>query len=98
MIANAALLGVLPDGEERHISIEIGQPYAASADEWRCPVAVHGLHDRLADIAGVDSLQSLTLALRLVHKLLSHFEAAGGQLLDPKTRMAFSQQSYFAQE
>lgn len=97
MIASAGLLGVFPDGKERSISIEIGLPFAASADEWRCPVAVHGLHGRLADIAGMDALQSLTLALRLVYRLLADFEAEGGQLLDPQTRTAFSLQSYFPQ-
>jgi hypothetical protein len=70
------------------MSIEIGTPYAVSGDEWRCPVALPGWHDNLPDIAGVDSLQSLALALRTAHTLLGHFEAEGGQLLDPQTREA----------
>lgn len=88
IIASADFLGILPTGEERRISIEIGTPYAVSEGEWRCPVALPGWHDNLRDIAGVDSLQSLTLALRTAHTLLGHFEAEGGQLLDLQTREA----------
>ena len=95
MIASAAFLGVLPDGEERSITVEIGLPYRALTEEWRCPIAIWGLHDRLADIAGGDALQALTLALCLAGRLLAHFEAEGGKLLDPQTRTAVSLQSYF---
>ena len=95
IIASTEMIGVLPTGEERRIAVEIGTPYAVSAEEWRCPVALPGLHGNLADIAGTDSLQSLTLALRLAHTLLGHFEAEGGQFLYSDTREAVPLEAYF---
>ncbi len=39
-----------------------------------------GLHERLPDIVGEDSLQALCLAIALVGKLLAAFVNCGGQL------------------
>lgn len=86
IIASTVLLGVLPTEEERNISIEIGTPYTVIEGEWRCPVALSGLHDNLCDIAGVDAFQSLVLALKTAKILLGHFKAEGGELLNPQTR------------
>lgn len=77
------------------MSIEIGTPYTVSAEEWRCPVALPGLHDNLCDIAGVDAFQSLVLALRIAQVLLRHFEEEGGKLLDLHTREVVSSTTYF---
>ncbi|MCW3096509.1 MAG: hypothetical protein JWL77_2127 [Chthonomonadaceae bacterium] len=95
IIASTEMIGVLPTGEERRIAIEIGTPYAVSAEEWRCPVALPGLHDNLSDTAGADSLQSMTLALRMAHTLLGYFEAGGGQFLYSDTREAVPLEAYF---
>jgi hypothetical protein len=43
-------------------------------------VAVHPLYEKLADIAGVDSLQALCLATRLAFVLLHDFKRKGGRL------------------
>jgi hypothetical protein len=44
-------------------------------------MALHGLHDRLADAAGEDAFQSLCLALRLLMSKLEGLVKRGGQIL-----------------
>ena len=64
------------------IVVRIGEPYRASEVDWACPVAVEGLHSRLADQNGVDSFQALMLAQKLARKLLQGFVEDGGILRD----------------
>jgi uncharacterized protein DUF6968 len=79
-IAAAEFDALLPSGERRRITLKIGRPYRASTGEWRCPMALDGLQERLPDAAGEDSLQSLCLALRLLMSQLEGFVGRGGQL------------------
>ncbi len=65
-------------GARKPITIRIGKPYSINDSEWACPVALDGLYKNLTDQHGVDSLQSLNLAMRLVQQLLSHLEEEGG--------------------
>jgi hypothetical protein len=74
------------------IEIEIGTPYQQEPDVWRCPVALNGLYDRLAEAAGIDSFQALCLAISLVQELLQGFCADGGKLLQDGE--GFSLQGY----
>ena len=70
------------DGTTIPATIRVGKPYEeADGSCWRCPVEVAGYRGRYADIAGVDSLQALCLALALVRTELSNFRARGGDVL-----------------
>ncbi len=66
------------DGERKLITIRIGKPYPISGSEWACPVALDGLYKGLHDQYGIDSLQSLNLAIHLARQLLSYLEEDGG--------------------
>ena len=82
-IAVTELIAETPDRGRFAMRVEIGRPYlkAKNPDVWACPVSVHPIHERLADIAGEDSFQALCLASRLVVSLLEGFVRSGGRLL-----------------
>ena len=82
-IAVTNITGITAAGERIAISVTIGAPYRESSDPemWRCPVAVSPLYNKLADMAGGDSLQALCLATRLAFSLLHDFRSKGGRLL-----------------
>ena len=94
-VASVTLSAVLPSGEGRVISIQIGKPYQ-KGDHWRCPVAIPGMNDSLPDIAGEDAFQSLCLAMRLVRNLLQDFRARGGKLTYPETGEDWPLEAYFS--
>jgi hypothetical protein len=77
-IAERKMIFENKNGERKPITIRIGKPYPISDSEWACPVALDGLYKSLADQHGVDSLQSLNLAIRLAQQLLSYLEEEGG--------------------
>ena len=77
-IAERKMIFENKDGEKKSITIRIGKPYPISDSEWACPVALEGVYKTLADQHGVDSLQSLNLAIRLAQQLLSYLEEDGG--------------------
>ena len=79
-IAAAEFDAILPSGERRGVTLRIGRPYRASTGEWRCPMALDGLQDRLPDAAGEDGIQSICLALRLLMSQLEGFVGRGGRL------------------
>jgi hypothetical protein len=84
-IARADFIAVLPWGERRRVTLELGRPYRCGPDagaEWGCAVAVNGLAGPIADVRGHDSLQALCLALSSALNVLRRHEAAGGRLLD----------------
>ena len=72
-------------GQRSRLVVELGRPYRALEGEWACPVAIHGLHDRLQDVRGEDSLQALCLAVSLIRSLLSSYLEDGGLLMHPDT-------------
>lgn len=80
LIAERTLHAVATDGRSFEIGVGIGKPYQISADEWACPVEVHGLYDRLSAAHGVDSWQALQLACQLAARLLEGFVEGGGRL------------------
>jgi hypothetical protein len=49
-------------------------------------VALHGLHDRIGDVYGIDAWQVVQLAYELLIQLAGHFVEAGGQLYWPETK------------
>lgn len=79
-IAKRTWFAIAPDGHEFNLVIRLGQPYEASDVSWACPVAVEGLHNKLQDIQGIDSLQAIELAMRLAANLISGFVEDGGKL------------------
>ena len=81
-IAHLELTRVRTNGQRTLISVKVGPPYKTIEGAWRTPVEIHGLDDRLADIYGVDSLQSLCLAIRLVKARLESAIADGDRLVD----------------
>ena len=81
-IAKTELVRVCASGKRVSIVSEIGQPYRTPEGFWSTPVALHGLDGRLSDIRGEDSLQSLSLAMEMVHRRLVSIVEDGDQLLD----------------
>ena len=84
----------LPSGERRTVTLCIGQPYRASTGEWRCPIALEGLQDRLADAAGEDAFQSLSLALRLLMSQLEAVVQRGGKVFYPNSELEVPLEAY----
>ena len=82
-IARREIHAVASDGSSRVIQLGIGTPYKISKDEWACPLCLHGLHEHLKDMHGVDSWQALQLAYQLIAQLLGSFVEDGGRLYWP---------------
>jgi Domain of unknown function (DUF6968) len=83
VLASTEMVGIKPNGERLAIAVRIGRPYVSGTDPetWSCPVSVEPLYPKLADIAGLDSLQALVLACNLAFSLLQGFKDKGGRLL-----------------
>jgi len=96
-IAKTELTLIRASGERVLIVAEIGQPFQAAESLWRTPVALHGLDGRLSDICGEDSMQSLSLAVEMVHRRLASIIQAGAQLLDSEGSK-FPLKAYFARD
>jgi hypothetical protein len=93
-IAKTEVIRVKASGERVFIVAEIGQPYQSPDGFWCTPVALHGMDGRLCDICGEDSLQSLSLAVEMVHRRLASLVEAGEQLLDSEGS-EFPLEAYF---
>jgi len=93
-IAKAELVRIRSTGERITLIVEIGQPYRSPEGIWRTPLALHGLDGQLSDICGEDSLQSLCLAVKMVHLRLASVVEAGDQLVDVNGD-AFPFEAYF---
>jgi hypothetical protein len=97
LIAKTELVRVRASGDRVSIVAEIGQPCQTPDGFWRTPVALHGLDGRLSDICGEDSLQSLALAVEMVHRRLSSIVEDGDQLLDTEGG-TFPFEAYFTRK
>ena len=82
-IATTELVWIRRSGERTPITVEIGQPFQTPDRTWRTPLALHGLDGRLSDICGGDSLQSLCLAIEMVHRRLVSVIHSGDRFEDP---------------
>ena len=80
MMAEDVIVGLWPDGTRRTIRFQVGAPYENKPGEWRCPVSVAPLHERIADIGGSSSMHSLCLAIAMGIDLLEFFIEDGGKL------------------
>lgn len=95
-IAQQSIVAVGADGKEAVICLGLGQPYKVPGGDWACPVWVDGLHAGLLDQHGVDSWQSMQLAIQLIAQLLGAFVAEGGQLLGIDDREPIEPADLFA--
>jgi len=80
-LASRTVVAVKSDGQQLNVTLRLGQPYEVSPEEWACPVAMEGLHERLHDVHGIDAWQALQLAQSLQAQLLGHIVEEGGHLL-----------------
>jgi len=94
-IAKTEMTLIRASGERVLIIAEIGLPFQTADGFWQTPVALHGLDGRLSDICGEDSMQSLSLAVKMVHRRLASVIESGGQLLDSEGS-EFPLEAYFA--
>jgi hypothetical protein len=94
-IAKTELIRARANGERVSVVVEIGAPYQAPEGFWCTPVALHGVDGRLSDICGEDSLQSLSLAVEMVHRRLTSILEEGDRLLDSEGA-EFPMDAYFA--
>src|SRR5215203_6152323 len=83
-IAETTLYAVDKESRAFEIRAMVGAPYKDESGDWACPVSLDGLHGQLQDIYGVDSWQSLVLAMNLVGNLLTYFVEDGGKLYREK--------------
>lgn len=94
-IAKTEVFRVRASGEKVSVIAEIGQPYQSPDGVWRTPVALHGLDGRLSDICGEDSMQSLSLAVEMVHRRFACVLEGGDRLVDSEGS-DFPLEAYFA--
>jgi hypothetical protein len=80
-VARTSIDAISPEGGAFTIDLEVGTPYQRETGEWACPVALHGLYDRLAEACGENSFQALCMAISLAQDLLQSFRDKGGKLL-----------------
>jgi uncharacterized protein DUF6968 len=79
-VAATDFVAVRPDGTRTAVRARLGRPYSVGSDEWRCALALDGLHEGLPPVPGGDALQALGLAWQLAGQLLASLEAQGGHL------------------
>ena len=79
IIAEHELSALFPDGRTGLVHLRVGRPRPCPTGEWACPVEVTGLPGWQGshDIAGVSSLQSLSLGLRFLRSALLNATARG---------------------
>lgn len=95
-IACERILWLRPDGTEMMIEARIGAPYQVDAHTWACPASLEGVDGRYPDVAGEGSLQSLSLAVRLIATRLGHLLEENAQLVYPADRSPWDASSHAA--
>ena len=98
-IAKLDLIMKRPSGEKFPVSIRIGSPYeikdGMGSDFAKCPVSMKGLHNRISDVAGEDTFQSLTLAINFVRNMRTSFVEEGGKIFFSDGETEFVFEPYF---
>ena len=74
----------------------IGRPHLHQPGEWRCPVGIFPLYERLPDVAGADSLHALSSALRLMKSRLKSFYRRGGKIHARNDRRGHDEEQPFS--
>lgn len=80
-VASASLV-LVREGRRTPVKVELGQPYVVNAIEARCPASLEGLDAQPPDVCGSNTVQAVTLALRLLHGRLLDQLDKGHTLLD----------------
>ena len=88
--AERILHAVSPEGLWREVTLTILMPRPRSGGGWRAPVGLKGLEDRVHNIAGMDSWQALSLAMRFAGARLDHFVESGWKLYWDRDGTPFS--------
>ena len=94
-IATCKLDWISPNGTVTPLCVRVSAPYEDNGC-WRCPLAIDGLQSPHAT-AGEDSLQAISLALKLTHFYLRALLENGGQLFYASTESAFDLDAYFSE-
>jgi hypothetical protein len=81
ILASSDFRYVSRSGGDQLLEIAIGRPRQLSSGEWECPVALHGHLSDWKYIRGEDGIQSLSLALNFIHRILLSMVAQGGRIL-----------------
>ena len=71
-IATEEITWVRKDGSTSQIKVFIGRPYQLEDGDWACPTLLDGVDSRYPDVMGSSSVQSLSLAIRLVATRIFH--------------------------
>lgn len=81
-IASLSLDAVLATGEKFVLELAIGAPFISERHQtWACSLTLHPIFSEPQEVAAADSLQALSLALRVARSLLEDFSDNGGKLL-----------------
>lgn len=81
-IASLSLDAVRADGETFVLELGISAPYVSDRlHTWVCALTLSPLFAAPQEVAGEDSVQTLSQALRAARSLLEHFTEKGGKLL-----------------
>src|SRR6202140_2930115 len=60
------------DGKQETLTVALGKPFIVEGKGWACPYRLTAMgHDRVSLAGGADSVQSLQLAMQMVHGELS---------------------------
>jgi hypothetical protein len=81
-VASTEVIAVLASGERVPVRISIERPFQTGHGDWSCRAAGSPLIQfPSTGICGVDSLQALALAIRLLRYQLKDFVSKGGRIL-----------------
>lgn len=94
IIAKLELVRATVSGERHTVSFALGLPYITLDGVWRTPVRISGFGDPSPEVYGIDSLQSLHLAMEIIRKDIISLTRKGDKLLDRSGR-DFSFEEYF---
>ena len=91
VIARLELVGELRLGGRVAIVVEVGrpEPLGGPNNDWRCPVSVTPLMDRVLPVKGVDALHALSSAIDFAASLLTGFVRDHGRLVYPDSGEAY---------
>ena len=79
-IAEKKIAAIDPEGVQHEVTLGIGQPSQQSEIEWACSCKFEPLYPDIPPLSGVDALQSLFLAMKLLGTLLSSLRDDGWRL------------------
>jgi hypothetical protein len=97
-IATLEIVRLGSDGERVPFKVQIGRPRYDERGSWACPIQLVGLHDKINEIHGKDSMQALCLGIRFVQSMLRSELDCGHRLLqsgDGDDEVDFPLNAYF---